>query len=64
MPAIREGKQVRAEDFSCTLPAEVCLRVAQKMKSVTTSYLEVISHSSTVCSRQLLCFCDNVFLKS
>lgn len=63
MPAIREGKQVRAEDF-CTLLAEVCVCVAQKMKSVTTSYLEVISHSSTVCSRQLLCSCDNVFLKS
>lgn len=60
MPTIREGKQVKAEDF-CTLLAKVCLHVAQKIKSVTTSYLEVISHSSTVCSHQLLCFCDNVF---
>lgn len=45
------------------LLVESCLHIAQKIKSVTIFYLQVISCSSTVCSHWLLCFCENVFLK-
>ena len=53
----------RAGGFICVLLAESCCNIAQKMKSVTIVYLQVISRSSIICSRWLLCFCENVFLK-
>lgn len=55
-----EGRGLEASSLHCS---QSCLHIAQKMKSVTIFYLQLISRSSTVCSHQLLCFCENVFLK-